>query len=30
MIDAGGGDASSLQVIFNWRAELERLGVAPK
>jgi len=30
MIDAGGGDAATLQVIFNWRSELERLGVAPK
>jgi hypothetical protein len=26
MINSGGGDAPSLNVIFNWRAELERLG----
>ena len=30
MVAAGGGDANSLNVIFNWRVELEQLGKASK
>ena len=30
MINSGGSNAPSLEVIFNWRAELERLGETPK
>jgi hypothetical protein len=30
MINSGGSDAPSLQVIFNWRSELEKLGEPAK
>jgi Tol biopolymer transport system component len=30
MINSGGSNAPSLEVIFNWRAELERLGETPR
>ena len=26
LVESGGADAKSLEVIFNWRAELERMG----
>jgi len=29
MINSGGSDAPNLQIIFNWRAELEKLEQAP-
>ncbi len=30
MVSSAGGDATDLNVIFNWRAELERLKETPK
>jgi len=30
MITSGGGDASALNVIFNWRRELETIEASPK
>jgi Tol biopolymer transport system component len=30
MVAAGGGDAPDLEVIFNWRTELERLKKTPR